>query len=133
MTTPAGRRRPLARRLTIRPEAIPPDAGLQAERTSLSWARTWAVVAVNIILVAKLVAEASWMWAAGFSLLVVVPLLALIRVQGQHEQRVGRFVRGNEVQQTQALYNVGLVVMVVVLACCGLVAVLAQALTSLDG
>lgn len=126
MTKP-GRRRPIPR-LSIRPEAVPPDAGLQAERTSLSWARTWSVVAVNIILLARLVAEASWMWAAGFSLLVVIPLLALIRVQGAHERRVGRFVRGNKVQQTQALYNVGLVVIVVVLACCGFAAVLVQAL-----
>lgn len=128
MTRP-GRRRPIPRRLTIRPEAVPPDAGLQAERTSLSWARTWSGVAVNIFLLARLVAEVSWMWAAGFSLLLVIPLLALIRVQGQHERRVGRFVRGEQVQQTQGLYNVGLVVMVVVLACCGLAAVLFQALT----
>lgn len=115
-------------KLTIRPEAIPPDAGLQAERTSLSWARTWAVMAVNIILVAKLVAEASWIWAAVFSLLLVVPLLALMRVQGHHERRVGRFVRGGEVEQTQTLYNVGAVVMVLVIAASGLTAVLLHAL-----
>lgn len=41
---------------------------------------------------------------------------------------MGRFVRGGEVQQTQALYNVGLVAMVIVLAGCGLAAVLVQAL-----
>ncbi|HJC27856.1 MAG TPA: hypothetical protein H9759_00500 [Candidatus Dietzia intestinipullorum] len=110
----------------MRPEAVPPDAGLQAERTSLSWARTWAVVSVNIILVARLVAEASWMWAAIFSLLLAVPLFALIRVQGQHEQRVGRFRRAGRAPQTQALYNVGLVVMVVVVALAGLTAVLGQ-------
>ena len=119
---------PRPRRIGVHPSAIPPDAGLQAERTSLSWARTWAVVAVNIILVAKLVAQTSWTWAAVFSLLAVVPLLALIRVQGQHEQRVGRFVRGDRVQQTQALYNVGLVVMVLIMAASGLTAVLAHAL-----
>ncbi len=113
----------------MHPSAIPPDAGLQAERTSLSWARTWAVVAANIILMAKLVGEFSWLWAAVFSLLAVVPLLALLRVQRRHENRVNRFVRGSEVQQTQALYNVGLVAMVVLLACCGLAAVLVQALT----
>lgn len=106
------------------PRAVPPDAGLQPERTSLSWARTWAVVSVNIILVAKLIAETSWMWAAGFSLLVVVPLLSLVRVQGQHESRVDRFVRAGEVQQTQARYNIGLVVLVVVMAASGLAAVL---------
>lgn len=129
MTTPDGQRRPRVRRLTIRPEARPPDAGLQAERTSLSWARTWSAVAVNIILVAKLVAETSWLWAAGFSLLLVVPLLALVRVQGQHERRVGRFVRGSDVQQTQSLYNVQIVVMVLVMALAGLAAVLIHALT----
>lgn len=126
MTTPGRPRRVPMRRLTIRPEAVPPDAGLQAERTSLSWARTWAVVSVNIILVARLVAEASWMWAAIFSLLLAVPLFALIRVQGQHEQRVGRFRRAGRAPQTQALYNVGLVVMVVVVALAGLTAVLGQ-------
>ncbi len=112
------------RRIGVRPEAIPPDEGLQAERTSLSWARTWAGVAVNIILVAKLVAETSWAWAAVFALLLVVPLLALLRVQHHHEQRVGRFVRAAEVQQTQALYNVGLVAIVLVMAASGLTAVL---------
>lgn len=116
------------RRIGVRPEAIPPDEGLAAERTSLSWARTWAVVAVNIILVAKLVAETSWEWAAVFSLLVVVPLLALLRVQRHHERRVRRFVRAGEVQQTHALYNVGLVAMVLVMATCGLTAVLIRAL-----
>lgn len=117
------------RRIGVRPEAIPPDEGLAAERTSLSWARTWAVVAVNLILVAKLVAETSWMWAAIFSTLVVVPLLALLRVQRHHERRVGRFVRAGEVQQTQALYNVGLVAMVMVMAACGLTAVLIRVLS----
>lgn len=116
------------RRIGVRPEAVPPDEGLATERTSLSWARTWAVVAVNIILVAKLVAETSWVWAAVFSLLVAVPLLALLRVQRHHEQRVGRFVRAGEVEQTQALYNVGLVVMVLVMATCGLTAVLIRVL-----
>ena len=120
---------PRPRRIGVHPSAIPPDAGLQAERTSLSWARTWAVVAANIILMAKLVGEFSWLWAAVFSLLAVVPLLALLRVQRRHENRVNRFVRGSEVQQTQALYSVGLVAMVVLLACCGLAAVLVQALT----
>ncbi|MDX2357544.1 DUF202 domain-containing protein [Dietzia sp. PP-33] len=117
------------RRIGVRPEAVPPDSGLQAERTSLSWARTWAVVAVNIILVTKLIAETSWMWAAGFSLLLVVPLLALLRVQLHHEQRVGRFVRAGEVQQTQMRYNIGLVVMVMVMATSGLVAVLVRVLS----
>ena len=79
---------PRPRRIGVEPEAVPPDAGLQSERTSLSWARTWAVVAVNIILVAKLVGELSWAWAAAFSALVVVPLLALLRVQRRHEQRL---------------------------------------------
>jgi uncharacterized membrane protein YidH (DUF202 family) len=117
------------RRIGVRPEAIPPDEGLAAERTSLSWARTWAVVAVNIILVAKLVAETSTMAAAVFSLLLVVPLLALLRVQRRHEQRVGRFVRAGEVEQTQAVYNVGVVAMVLVMAGCGLIAVLIRFLT----
>lgn len=120
---------PRPRRIGVDPSAIPPDAGLQAERTSLSWARTWAVVAANIILMAKLVGELSWLWAAVFSLLTVVPLFALLSVQRRHEHRVNRFVRGSEVQQTQALYNVGLVVMVVLLAGCGLAAVLVQAFT----
>lgn len=127
MERPSERRDPTRRRLVVPPEATPPDVGLQPERTSLSWARTWAVVAVNIILVSKLIAETSWVWAAGFSLLLVVPLLALVRVQGQHESRVERFVRAGEVQQTQARYNVGLVVLVVVMAASGLVAVLVQA------
>lgn len=122
------RRRRVPAQLTIRPEAVPPDAGLQAERTSLSWARTWAVVTVNIILVARLVSETSWRWAAVFSLLVVIPLLALVRVQRQHEQRVGRFVRAGRVQQTQALFNAGLVAMVLVIAASGLAAVLVLAL-----
>ena len=120
------RRQQRARILGVAPTAVPPDEGLQAERTSLSWARTWAVVAANIILVAKLVGEFSWVWAAVFSLLTVVPLLALLQVQRQHENRVGRFVRAGEIQQTQALYNAGLVVMVIVLAGCGLAAVLVQ-------
>lgn len=119
---------PRPRRIGVHPSAIPPDEGLQPERTSLSWARTWAVVGANIILVAKLVGEFSWTWAAVFSLLTVVPLLALLRVQRGHERRVGRFVRGSEVQQTQALYNVGLVAMVIVLAGCGLAAVLVKTL-----
>ncbi|GAA1051838.1 MULTISPECIES: DUF202 domain-containing protein [Dietzia] len=116
------------RRIGVRPEAVPPDVGLQAERTSLSWARTWAVVTVNIILVAKLIAETSWVWAAVFATLVVVPLLALLRVQLHHEQRVGRFVRAGEVQQTQVRYNIGLVAMVLVMAGCGLTAVLIRVL-----
>lgn len=115
---------PRQRRIGVEPRAVPPDAGLAAERTSLSWARTWAVVGVNIILVAKLVAETSVFWASVFSLLTVVPLLALLRVQRHHERRVGRFVRGAEVPQTRADHNVGLVVLVVVMATCGLVAVL---------
>ncbi|AVZ40908.1 MULTISPECIES: hypothetical protein [unclassified Dietzia] len=117
------------RRIGVRPEAVPPDVGLQAERTSLSWARTWAVVTVNIILVAKLIAETAWIWAAVFATLLVVPLLALLRVQRHHEQRVGRFVRAGEVQQTQARYNIGLVVMVLVMAGCGLAAVLVRVLS----
>ena len=117
------------RRIGVRPEATPPDAGLQSERTSLSWARTWAVVTVNIILVAKLIAETSWLWAAVFSMLLVGPLLALLRVQRHHERRVGRFVRGGEVRQTQARYNVGLVAMVLVMAACGLTAVLVRVLS----
>ncbi|WP_295648952.1 hypothetical protein [uncultured Dietzia sp.] len=123
---PQPRRRP--RVIGVSPTAVPPDAGLQAERTSLSWARTWAVVGVNITLVAKLVGELSWLWASVFSLLTVVPLLALLRVQRGHERRVGRFVRAGEVQQTQALYNVGLVAMIIVISACGLAAVLVQAL-----
>ena len=110
------------------PEAVPPDAGLQSERTSLSWARTWAVVAVNIILVAKLVGELSWAWAAAFSALVVVPLLALLRVQRRHEQRVDRFVRADEVEQTQTRHNIGLVALVIVIAACGLVAIVVTSL-----
>lgn len=120
---------PRQRRIGVNPQAVPPDAGLQAERTSLSWARTWAVMAVNIILVAKLVAETSWVWAAVFSLLLVVPLLALLSVQRMHEQRVGRFVRAGEVGQTQALYNVGVVVMVLAMAACGLTAILVRVLS----
>lgn len=108
----------------VRPEAVPPDAGLQAERTSLSWARTWAVVAVNILLVARLVGEMSWAWAAAFSVFMVVPLVALFGVQRRHEQRVGRFVRAGQVPQTHAAYNLGLVAMVVVSASCGLAAIL---------
>ena len=54
---------------------------------------------MNIILVAKLVGELSWAWAAAFSALVVVPLLALLRVQRRHEQRVDRFVRAGEVEE----------------------------------
>lgn len=119
---------PRPRRIGVHPSAISPDAGLQSERTSLSWARTWGVLGVNIILVARLVAELSWAWAAAFALLTVVPVLALLRVQRHHEHRVKRFVRGSEVQQTQALYNVGLVAMVIVIAACGLVAVLIQGL-----
>lgn len=120
-----GRPRPRGRKLIgVRPAAVPPDAGLQAERTSLSWARTWAVVAINIVLVARLVGETSWLWAAVFSALMVVPLAALLRVQRQHEQRVGRFVRAGQVPQTRAIYNLGLVAMVVVMASCGLAAVL---------
>ena len=126
--SPGFRSQQRGRIIGVDPAAVPPDEGLQAERTSLSWARTWAVVAANIILVAKLVGELSWMWAAAFSLLTVVPLLALLQVQRQHENRVGRFVRAGEVQQTQALYNVGLVAMVIVVAACGLAAVLVQAL-----
>lgn len=114
------------RRIGVEPRAVPPDPGLAAERTSLSWARTWAVVGVNIILIAKLVAETSVFWASVFSLLTVVPLLALLRVQRHHERRVRRFVRGAEVQQTLASHNVGLVVLVVVMATCGLVAVLVR-------
>ena len=45
-------------------------------------------------------------------------------MQGQHESRVDRFVRAGEVQQTQARYNIGLVVLVVVMAASGLAAVL---------
>ncbi|MFN3601112.1 MAG: DUF202 domain-containing protein [Dietzia sp.] len=116
------------RRIGVRAEATPPDAGLQSERTSLSWARTWAVVTVNIILVAKLVAETSWLWASVFSMLLVIPLLALLRVQRNHERRVGRFVQAGQVQQTQTLYNVGLVVMVLVMAACGLAAVVIRVL-----
>ena len=120
---------PRQRRIGVEPRAVPPDAGLAAERTSLSWARTWAVVGVNIFLIAKLVAETSAFWASVFSLLTVVPLLALLRVQRHHERRVGRFVRGAEVPQTRAAHNVGLVVLVVVMATCGLVAVLVSLLT----
>lgn len=120
---------PRPRRIGVEPTAIPPDAGLQAERTSLSWARTWGVLAANIILVAKLVGEFSWAWAAAFSLLAVVPLAALLRVQHRHEQRVRRFVRAGEVEQTQALYNIGLVVLVIVIATCGLAAVLLRVWT----
>lgn len=117
------------RRIGVHPQAVPPDSGLQSERTSLSWARTWAVVAATIILVAKLVGETSWVWAAIFSLLVVVPLLALLRVQRHHERRVGRFVQAGTVEQTQAGYNAGLVAMVLVIAGSGLTAVLVRALT----
>lgn len=119
---------PRQRWIGVEPEAVPPDEGLQAERTSLSWARTWAVVAVNVILVAKLVGEMSWEWAAGFATLVVVPLFALLRVQRRHEQRVGRFVRAGDVQQTHAVYNAGLVGLVVVIAACGLAAVMVKPL-----
>lgn len=119
---------PRARRISVEPAAVPPDAGLQSERTSLSWARTWSVVAVNIILVAKLVGELSWAWAAAFSALVVVPLFALLRVQRRHEQRVGRFVRAGEVEQTQAVYNAGLVGLVMVISACGLAAIVVTSL-----
>ena len=119
---------PRPRRIGVEPEAVPPDAGLQSERTSLSWARTWAVVAVNIILVAKLVGELSWAGAAAFSALVVVPLLALLRVQRRHEQRVDRFVRAGEVEQTQARHNIGLVALVIVIAACGLAAIVVTSL-----
>ncbi|MBS7548366.1 DUF202 domain-containing protein [Dietzia massiliensis] len=119
---------PRPRRIGVEPAAVPPDAGLQSERTSLSWARTWAVVAVNIILVAKLVGELSWAWAAAFSALVVAPLLALLRVQRRHEQRVDRFVRAGEVEQTQTRHNIGLVALVIVIAACGLVAIVVTSL-----
>ncbi|MGN0100191.1 MAG: DUF202 domain-containing protein [Dietzia sp.] len=119
---------PRARRIGVEPAAVPPDAGLQSERTSLSWARTWSVVAVNIILVAKLVGELSWAWAAAFSALVVVPLFALLRVQRRHEQRVGRFLRAGEVEQTQAVYNAGLVGLVMVISACGLAAIVVTSL-----
>ena len=83
---------------------------------------------VNIILVAKLVGSSPGCGrpcspAHGGA------LFALLRVRAVAERRVGRFVRGGEIQQTQALYNVGLVVMVVVLAGCGLAAVLVKVLT----
>lgn len=120
---------PRRRRIGVTPAAAPPDEGLQAERTSLSWARTWAVVGVNIVLMAKLVGEMSWYWAAAFSTLTVVPLLALLRVQRRHEQRVNRFVRAEEVDQTQPIHYVALVGLVIVIASCGLAAVLVQALT----
>ena len=96
---------PRPRRIGVEPAAVPPDAGLQSERTSLSWA-----------------------WAAAFSALVVVPLLALLRVQRRHEQRVDRFVRAGEVEQTQARHNIGLVALVIVIAACGLVAIVVTSL-----
>ena len=94
----------------------------------MSWARTWAVVAADILLVARLVAETSAAAAALFVTLAVVPVAGLILVRTRHAQRVDRFRRGTAVHHGEARGNLALVALVVTMAATGLAAVVCQAL-----
>lgn len=106
----------------------PPDPGLQAERTSLSWARTWGVAGADVLLVARLVAESSPVWAVLVAALGVVPLAGLVLARRRHEERVALFRRGTEVCQLRAGRGLVVVTMVVVLAAVALAAEVAGAL-----
>lgn len=110
------------------PAAVPPDVGLQSERTSLSWARTWAVLTADILLVARLVAETSPRAAGLCAATALVPLGGLVMVRTRHRQRVARFRMAGEVDQANARGNLALAVLVVVMATMGVTAVLVQAL-----
>lgn len=115
---------PSRRRRFVGDATPPPDAGLQVERTSLSWARTWAVLAVNITLVVKLVAETSIVVAASASAALIVPLFALARGQRWHEDRALRFLDTSDAAQPKLLAHAVLVSIINVMALTGLAAVL---------
>lgn len=94
----------------------PPDRGLQAERTSLSWARTWALVALIVVMEIRLVGQYTATGAAILAVALIAPAAGLMRVQTRHEQRIRRFRRGGDSHQTQWLLNAALVALIVVLA-----------------
>lgn len=99
----------------------PPDQGLQSERTSLSWARTWALLALVMLLEIRLVGQASSLAAVALAVLLIVPGVGLMRVQLRHEQRVQRFRRADVQHQTQWLLNAVMVGVILVIVGAGIV------------
>lgn len=69
----------------------PPDPGLQAERTSLSWVRLWTATGVALALMAKLTLMLSPWVTAGFALLIVIPMGGLALFEQGHIARIRWF------------------------------------------
>lgn len=69
----------------------PPDPGLQAERTSLSWVRLWTATGVALALMAKLTLMLSPWVTTVFAVLVVIPMGGLALFEQGHIARIRWF------------------------------------------
>lgn len=77
----------------------PPDPGLQAERTSLSWVRLWTATGVALAMMAKLTLMLSPWVTAAFAVLIVVPMGGLALFEQGHVARI-RWFRHTEYSVT---------------------------------
>lgn len=69
----------------------PPDPGLQAERTSLSWVRLWTATGVALALMAKLTLMLSPWVTAAYALLIIIPMGGLALFEQGHVARIRWF------------------------------------------
>lgn len=69
----------------------PPDPGLQAERTSLSWVRLWTATAIALAVMARLTLMLSPWLTAVFAVLVVIPMGGLALFEQGHIARIRWF------------------------------------------
>jgi uncharacterized membrane protein YidH (DUF202 family) len=109
------RRRTLGRYRHPEAEAVPWDAGLQPERTTLSWIRT----ALTLMVVSMLTARLAWesgLLAVGFALSGTVAAVGLVFLQSHRHYHRDRLLKDGVTVEPALAAILGLTFLLVIFA-----------------